>query len=59
MAWAQAQREQKLSTVPSTIGEEMSYNPFMRTHLPHVQKRVGASDPIDAMRLIRALKDKF
>ncbi|OWF49053.1 Hydroxyacylglutathione hydrolase, mitochondrial [Mizuhopecten yessoensis] len=30
MAWAQAQRNKDQPTIPSTIEEEMKYNPFMR-----------------------------
>ncbi len=31
LAWAKQQREVGLPTVPSTIAEELTYNPFLRT----------------------------
>ena len=31
LAWAKQQREAGLPTVPSTITEELTYNPFLRT----------------------------
>ncbi|EDO27917.1 predicted protein, partial [Nematostella vectensis] len=32
-------------TIPSTIGEEFSFNPFMRVREPSVQKHTGETDP--------------
>ena len=40
--WALDRREQGLFTVPSTIGEEMKYNPFMRCDTDVIRKAVGA-----------------
>ncbi len=30
MTWVQQQRKDKKATVPSTIGDELEFNPFMR-----------------------------
>lgn len=59
MEWAVQQRGQSQSTVPTTIGDEMRYNPFMRTHEAVVQRAVGSNDPVEVMRILRSLKDKF
>lgn len=37
LAWAQQQSRSGLPTIPSTIGEELETNPFMRVDLPEVQ----------------------
>eukprot|EP01027_Heterolobosea_sp_BB2_P000557 GEZU01000800.1.p1 GENE.GEZU01000800.1~~GEZU01000800.1.p1 ORF type:complete len:318 (-),score=89.35 GEZU01000800.1:105-1058(-) len=58
-AWAKAKRANNESTIPSTVGEELSYNPFMRTDHKSVQARVQADDPVTAITKIRRLKDNF
>lgn len=45
--------------VPSTIGEEKLYNPFMRVTELAVQNHTGKNDPIDTMKAIRLEKDTF
>lgn len=45
--WAKQQREKGLFTVPSTIAEELTYNPFLRT-----------SDAA-ALAKLRSAKDNF
>lgn len=37
LSWAQHQHQAGLPTIPSTIGEEMETNPFMRVELPELQ----------------------
>lgn len=37
MEWVMQQRKQKLATVPSTIGDELEFNPFMRVDLKPLQ----------------------
>ena len=59
-AWAQEARAAGKSTVPSTIGEELSYNPFMRVAEPSVRAFVGGgTDDADVMRKLRNAKDNF
>jgi hydroxyacylglutathione hydrolase len=48
-------------TIPSTVAEELKFNPFMRVNTPGLKKAVGldgASD-IEVMQKVRSLKDKF
>ncbi|XP_065780093.1 hydroxyacylglutathione hydrolase, mitochondrial isoform X2 [Muntiacus reevesi] len=46
-------------TVPSTIAEEFTYNPFMRVREKTVQQHAGETDPVTTMRAIRKEKDQF
>lgn len=68
--WAKEQRQKKLCTCPSTIEEELSYNPFLRTREQSILEAAGAmfegefKVPDDMARAqalfeIRQLKDKF
>ncbi|KAL1522652.1 hypothetical protein AB1Y20_017630 [Prymnesium parvum] len=57
--WAEAQRAQGGRTVPSTIGDELKYNPFMRTGTAAVRKYTGGSDDVSVMRILRNKKDSF
>ncbi|XP_043853621.1 probable hydrolase PNKD [Dromiciops gliroides] len=41
MQWVQQQRLEYRSTCPSTIGEEKTYNPFLRTHCLALQEALG------------------
>ncbi|MEE9328100.1 MAG: hydroxyacylglutathione hydrolase [Cocleimonas sp.] len=51
------------ATVPSLLSLELSTNPFMRTHLPHVQERVAdatgkaLADSVDVFTAMRNWKD--
>lgn len=57
---AKLRRSTQDPTVPTTIGEEKTWNPFMRVHENVVQQHVGCdSDPILAMGLLRKEKDNF
>ncbi|XP_060589511.1 probable hydrolase PNKD [Ruditapes philippinarum] len=42
--WAKAKRERRLTTCPSTIGEELTYNPFLRTDKDTVMKKLTICD---------------
>ncbi|XP_041896301.1 probable hydrolase PNKD isoform X1 [Corvus kubaryi] len=60
LQWAVQQRQEKRSTCPSTLGEEQTYNPFLRTHRRELQEALGlwqgtGEDP-DAFRA-RVLKE--
>jgi hydroxyacylglutathione hydrolase len=49
-------------TVPATIGDELAYNPFLRTSSAEIRKTLGiAADasPEDALGAIRKAKDGF
>ncbi|XP_018610041.1 hydroxyacylglutathione hydrolase, mitochondrial-like isoform X2 [Scleropages formosus] len=46
-------------TIPSTIADEFTYNPFMRVREKSVQDHAGKSDPIETMGIIRKEKDNF
>ncbi|PFX29497.1 Hydroxyacylglutathione hydrolase, mitochondrial [Stylophora pistillata] len=52
-------REANEPTVPSSIGDEFKFNPFMRVHEENVKKYTGKSDPVDVMGALRQDKDKF
>ncbi|XP_042640203.1 probable hydrolase PNKD [Tyto alba] len=60
LRWATHQRQEKRSTCPSTLGEEQTYNPFLRTHRPELQAalglRRGGGEHPDAFRA-RVLKE--
>ncbi|EDV97263.1 hydroxyacylglutathione hydrolase, mitochondrial isoform X2 [Drosophila grimshawi] len=58
--WAKLRRASKDPTVPSTIGEEKSWNPFMRVHEATVQRHAGGEkNPILTMGALRKEKDNF
>ncbi|KAL8274597.1 hypothetical protein Esti_001500 [Eimeria stiedai] len=59
--WARKQRAAGKPTIPSTIGEEKAYNPFMRVDKLEVQKAVGApaGDQVQTMHLLRERKNVF
>ena len=40
-AWASHMRANGWPTVPSTLGEERTYNPFLRVHQPDLCRAVG------------------
>eukprot|EP01133_Synstelium_polycarpum_P011914 gene11914-13881_t len=60
--WTKEQRDNGLPTVPSTVGGEKQFNPFMRVHLPsissHFQENLNAT-PQEVLGYIRGLKDNF
>jgi len=45
LAWAQAQRSKGFGTIPSTLAEEKSYNPFLRVESETVRCRVFQLSP--------------
>ena len=57
--WAIEQRLKNLPTVPSTIQEELEYNPFMRVNNAMVQARCRTANGIDTMGFLRNEKDHF
>jgi hydroxyacylglutathione hydrolase len=66
MVWAQERRAQGEATVPSTIGDERSFNPFLRCREPTVARFCGlgaasgdAAAVINVIRKLRNAKDCF
>jgi hydroxyacylglutathione hydrolase len=53
--------EQKKPTIPTTIQQEKSYNPFLRADLHSVAVNVGleGAPPVQVFATVRARKDKF
>jgi hydroxyacylglutathione hydrolase len=59
MAWARKRREEGRSTVPSTLAEEKTYNPFMRVDEADVQRACSSQDSVEVMARLRELKNDF
>ena len=53
--------EQKKPTIPTTIQQEKSYNPFLRADLHSLAGAIGMEDaaPVQVFATVRARKDKF
>lgn len=48
--------------MPSTLGQELATNPFLRPHDPAIRAKVGVSpsaSDVDAFAAIRKAKDNF
>ena len=52
-------RRAGLPTIPTTLKQEKTYNPFMRVHEESVLKFAGCKGPVVAMGVLRAAKDNF
>ncbi|CAH1789670.1 unnamed protein product [Owenia fusiformis] len=59
LSWAEGQRKNKLPTIPSTITEELQFNPFMRVGEGDVKTHTSKQTPIDVMGFLRKEKDSF
>lgn len=59
LSWARDKRAKKEPTVPSTIAEERSFNPFMRVGEASVHKHAKLDDPVSTMAFLRKEKDHF
>ena len=63
--WARGMREQGRFTVPSTVGAEKQFNPFVRTHSEEIRANLTRldpalpGDPVAIFARIRQLKDNF
>ncbi|XP_059622756.1 hydroxyacylglutathione hydrolase, mitochondrial [Phlebotomus argentipes] len=57
--WTKERRDAKLPSVPSSIGEEKTFNPFMRVNEKSVQEHAKASDGVATMGFLRREKDSF
>ncbi|MBK7978172.1 MAG: hypothetical protein IPK07_34645 [Deltaproteobacteria bacterium] len=60
-----AQRAAGQPTIPSTIGEEKAFNPFLRVTSPELiatlvaKDPAQATDPVSVFAAVRKLKDNF
>ncbi|XP_040296542.1 hydroxyacylglutathione hydrolase, mitochondrial isoform X1 [Bufo bufo] len=59
LAWAKETYNNGEPTIPSTLAEEFTFNPFMRVREKSVQQHAGEDDPISTMGAIRKEKDNF
>jgi len=61
LTWTKQMRSADKPTVPSTILEEKSYNPFMRVGESALAKAIlmEGKSPIDIMAELRKRKDNF
>ncbi|CAK9223624.1 unnamed protein product [Sphagnum troendelagicum] len=59
MTWVQQQCRDEKATVPSTIGDELEFNPFMRVDKESLQAATGKESPIDVMAALWHMKDNF
>ncbi|KAH9144362.1 hypothetical protein AeRB84_011685 [Aphanomyces euteiches] len=57
--WAKLRRSKNLPTIPSTLREEMTYNPFLRVHDDVIINAVGGTDPVTVLANLRRKKDSF
>lgn len=46
-------------SIPSTIGDELKFNPFMRTNQKNVQAFTGKNNPVGCMAELRERKNRF
>nr|XP_039264809.1 hydroxyacylglutathione hydrolase, mitochondrial-like isoform X1 [Styela clava] len=59
MEWAKEKRKANVPTVPSTIGEEFKFNPFMRVEDECILKYSKCSSAVEAMGFLRSEKNNF
>ena len=59
LAWATATRDQGEPTVPSTVGEERSVNPFLRCRAPAICSRFPGATNAEILASLRQAKDGF
>lgn len=59
MEWAKKKRAEGEPTVPSTIGAEFDFNPFMRVESDCILKHSKCSSAIEAMGYLRSEKNNF
>ncbi|CAH0483101.1 unnamed protein product [Peronospora belbahrii] len=52
-------RAKNLPSVPSSLHEEMLYNPFLRVHDETIRNAVGGTDPVSVLENLRRRKDSF
>ncbi|RIB12490.1 beta-lactamase-like protein [Gigaspora rosea] len=55
LSWSQTTQ----CTVPSTIEEELEFNPYLRVSDPAIQQATNATDPYEVTKVLRELNDSF
>lgn len=56
---ARARRDQKLPTLPTTLGLQRQLNPFLRADDPALMGRLGTQDHVATFKALRQLRDHF
>ncbi len=56
---AKAKRERGEPTVPSTIGDELATNPFLRCDAEEIKARFPGASPAEVFGAVRKAKDAF
>jgi len=59
LEWAIRTRNANQWTVPSTIGEEKTFNPFMRVRETPLQQFTKRTDPVDVLKVVREAKNNY
>lgn len=61
LQWAKDQIANGKHTVPSTIGDEKEFNPFMRIDRPEIASALGLTNPssVEVMKALRERKNSF
>jgi len=59
LKWSRERRSAGLPCVPTTIRDELTYNPFLLVNKEHLKKRCGAMTGVEVMEYLRVEKDKF
>lgn len=59
IASVKIRRAKNLPSIPSTLREEMLYNPFLRVHNEVIRNAVGGSDPVSVLENLRLRKNSF
>ncbi|XP_035122272.1 hydroxyacylglutathione hydrolase-like protein isoform X2 [Callithrix jacchus] len=59
LSWAKKRDEDDVPTVPSTLGEERLYNPFLRVAEEPVRKFTGKAGPADVLEVLCEERARF
>jgi hydroxyacylglutathione hydrolase len=59
LARSEGKRQKGEPTVPSTMGEELATNPFLRVNQPSLAARYGGGSPSEVLAAVRKAKDTF
>ena len=57
LEWCEDQDKQGLSTVPSLLREELSYNPFMRVGSGEIKKSLKMPESASAVEVMARLRE--
>lgn len=59
LSWAQKRDDEDVPTVPSTLGEELLYNPFLRVTEDPVREFTGQVDPAQVLEVLCRERARF